>query len=303
MKIAVTGAGGFIGRYVVERLVQRGDQVLAIDCVPNACAWAGDRITFLQSSLDSKDALREAFSGLDAIVHLAARRGGLSEDVMGFRPFFEANIQVTENVLQAAAEAGVTKVCQASSIAVYSSDNRTPYTEDQPPIPRSLYGLSKLACEHIATLLMRRFPIRVTSLRLAQVFGDGEREGLMLVKFVRQAYQKEVLRVWGEGKSARDIVYVRDVVGAIERAVAPDTPCGVFNIGGGKAYTVLEIAQTVNKVFDNEGQLVLDPSQEERDEYFFMDCSLAETHLGWKRQWTLQSGLEDMKKLYEQSKG
>lgn len=300
MKIAVTGAGGFIGRYVVERLAQRGDWVLAIDCVPILYWEGGNKIQFQQSNLDDRDALRWLFRGLDAVVHLAAKRGGLSYDIAGFRPFFEANVQVAENVLLCAAEAGVPRICQASSIAVYSSDNQVPYTETQPPVPRSLYGLSKLVCEHLATLLMRRFPIQVISLRLAQVFGIGEREGLVLVDFVRQARQKETLRVWGQGKSARDMVYVKDVVGAIERALEPDSPGGVFNIGGGRAYSILEIAETVNRVFDNEGHLVLDPSKEERDENFFMDCSLAESVLGWKRLWTLESGLEDMRALYEQ---
>jgi nucleoside-diphosphate-sugar epimerase len=89
-------------------------------------------------------------------------------------------------------------------------------------------------------------------------------------------------------------------VGAIEKAIEFGAPGGVFNIGGGRSFSVREIAETMNDVFDNSGNLVFDTSKEEEKSIFFMDCSRAESQLNWKRQWTLRTGLEDMKRFYEQ---
>jgi nucleoside-diphosphate-sugar epimerase len=122
----------------------------------------------------------------------------------------------------------------------------------------------------------------------------------MLMNFIQRARRKQPLHVWGEGVGARDTVYVKDVVGAIDKAIEPDAPCGVFNIGGGRAFSHREVAEMVNKVFNNSGNIVFDTSREEDMSCFFMDCSRAESGLNWQREWSLRKGLQEMKQLYEQ---
>jgi nucleoside-diphosphate-sugar epimerase len=185
---------------------------------------------------------------------------------------------------------------------VYSLSNTVPYTESEVAVPLSLYGVSKAMCEQIVTVYARRFPVHVASLRTSRVLGYGDRtgDGFMLMDFVRRARKKQPLHVWGQGVGARDTIYVKDVVGAIEKAVDPDAASGVFNIGGGRASTYREIAEAVNRVFDNVGNVVFDVSKEEDTSSFYMDCSRAESHLKWRRMWSLEAGLREMKELYEQ---
>jgi len=283
-----------VGRVVVQRFADRGDEILAV----------GRDLRRLQESVIgravciesdySHSSLKQAFKGVDVVIHLAARRiAPLSE---GIRPFWRANVLTTENVVLAACANDVGRLCQASSISVYSRVNPIPFSEDQAPVPETPYGITKLACEHLALVYAQNHPIQITSLRISRILGeDRTASGHMLMSFVRKARAKHPLEIWGEGVGARDTVYVKDVVAAIERAITPGAPAGSFNIGGGKAFSHREIAECVNDVFDNRGNLVFVPSQEEDKNVSYMDCTRAQEQLHWQRQWTLRTALEDMK--------
>jgi len=299
MRVVVTGATGLVGQAVVRRFSDRGDRVVAVgrdlgrlqecfgepDGIPHVVYCASDY---------GRESLEEAFAGADAVIHLAARR--IAPPAEGLAAFWTANVVATENVVRAACSCGVATLCQASSISVYSLANRIPFSESEPPLPMSFYGISKLAGEHLAALLARQAPIRITSLRISRILGhDLTGDGYMLMNFIRLACEGRPLQVWGEGAGARDTVYVGDVVGAIEAALAPGAPGGVYNIGGGRALSNREIAETVNVVYGNQGNLVLDSTKAEDRSVFYMDCSRAATDLGWSRRYTLRSALEEMK--------
>jgi len=142
--VAITGATGLVGRVAVHRFTQRGDEVVAIGrSLDTLQGLFGDQAVCVESDY-SRGSLRNAFKGVDVVIHLAARRIAPSSE--GFRPFFEANVQTTESVILAACDNGVSRLCQASSISVYSLSNKVPFAESEPPVPLSLYGVSKLTC-------------------------------------------------------------------------------------------------------------------------------------------------------------
>lgn len=301
MRIAVTGATGMVGRVVVQSFADRGDEVIALG--RDLCRLQESvigRAVCIESDY-SHSSLKQAFQGVDVVIHLAARRiAPLSE---GIRPFWTANVLTTENVVLAACDNQVERLCQASSISVYSRANPIPFSEDQVPVPETLYGITKLMCEHLAFVHAQNHPTLITSLRISRILGqDRTGSGHMLMSFVRKARAKQPLEIWGEGVGARDTIYVKDVVSAIERAIPPGAPSGTFNIGGGKAFSHREIAECVNDVFDNQGNLVFVPSREEDKIVSYMDCARAEEQLHWQRQWTLRTALEDMKVAYNQSR-
>jgi UDP-glucose 4-epimerase len=217
----------------------------------------------------------------------------------GYQAFFESNVKVTENVIRAAYQAGVQVICQASSISVYSLENTMPFRENENPKPSGFYGASKCSCEHLANIYSKKYSLKISSLRIARVLGFDNKSGgdFMLMNFIKLAKSKKPLSLWGEGKGARDTIYVEDVVAAFERAIAPDSPDEIYNIGAGKAYSHREIAETINEVFDNTGNLIFDSSKEEDTSIFYMDCSKAERLLGWRRKWSLSMALEDLKEL------
>lgn len=302
MKIAITGANGFVGRSTIQYFFERGDAVAAVTWIHDPLKLTFDSQVRLYESDFSREDLRNAFRGMDAVIHLAGLRPTPKADAIGITAYFDGNVRTTEAVIIAAGEEGVGRVVQASSIAAYfPGQNQLPYNEAQAPVPLSLYGISKVACENLGHVYERRYTTRVVSLRFAQIYGPGEREGLMMMKFIQQACNKLPQVIVGEGKIFRDYIYLKDIISAMASSVEPGKPSGVFNIGGGRGYTVREVAEMVNTVFENEGNIKFDLTQPETGASYFMDSTKAEKELGWKSQWTLRAGLEDLKTWYQQN--
>ncbi|TVR84785.1 MAG: NAD(P)-dependent oxidoreductase [Rhodospirillales bacterium] len=300
MRIAITGAGGMIGRACVRRFARRGDEVVALSRTPldwRTGSTGTPRAVAGRVTDYSTDDLASALQGVDAVIHLAAMRMSGEADAIGFRPYQEANVQITENILRACLESGTRKICLASTVAVYFGAGQSPVTEALPPCPTGFYGLSKLCCENLAFVYGIRFPLNAVCLRIAQVIGlDETRTDNMLMRFMALAARRQPLPLWGEGAGARDTIYVEDVVEAFECALAADGVSGVFNIGGGCAVSNREVAETINEVFDNVGNLTFDRTRREDTSNLFMDCSRAERELGWRRQWSLRAAFADLKR-------
>jgi UDP-glucose 4-epimerase len=299
MRVVITGASGLVGRTVVQQLLQEQNEVVVLgrnlqklkDCfsAPVVCAQTNYEISQLV----------DHFKGSQAIIHLAGRRVAAAAE--GFLPFYEANIQTTEHVMEAAGQANVCCVCQASSLSVYSSNNAVPCLETEPPLPASLYGISKLACEHIGLLAQHKYPLRVVSLRIAAVLGYGDTvgEGFMIARFIQLARRKKTLPIFGEGSGARDLIYVKDVANAMIRVLATAGPSAVYNIGSNRPYSVRELAETINQEFDNVGNITYDPTQPEDRRFLYMDCSRAMQALNWKPTWNLAAGLREIRDCYD----
>lgn len=298
MRIVITGASGLIGRTFASQMLEGKHEIVVLGRDVEKLNWLfPDPYIRVQCEYDQRQ-LIEIFKGSQAIVHLAARRVAPEEN--GFWPFYEANIRVTEAVINAAGQAGVPCVCQASSLSVYSSRNTIPFKETEPAIPASLYGISKLACEHIGMLAQNKYKNRVVALRIAGVIGYGDisGEGFMRSKFIQMARQKQPLPIYGEGISARDQIYIKDVTSAIERVLMTDTASGIYNIGSNHPPSVRELAEAINQEFDNAGNLFFDRSKEENKQMIYMDCSRAEHDLNWKPVWSLSMGLREIRKAY-----
>jgi len=295
MKVAVTGASGFLGRQVVDSLLKKGDRVVAVGRNPPPIRGSRDRDLFFFESAYDFESLVTAFEGTDAVVHLAARR--LAPPSEGMEPFVEANIRTAENAVRAAVACRVKRFVFASSISVYSSSNPVPFNEAQNPEPENFYGLSKLVGERLIQTYSQNTPMRSIILRLSTLFGrnDTFEENFVTSVFIRRAVHKQPLQVWGEGKGGRDLLYLKDALAALEKALASDATAGIFNIGAGQPYSFLEIAETVNEVFDNSGNLMFDSYRKEDTVIRWMDCSHAESKLKWRRMWSLKTGLLDMK--------
>ena len=297
MRIALTGASGMLGGACLHQLAARGDQVVALGrgsaapLVPTLPGIAHRRTDY------SVDDLRLALRDVDAVVHLAALRANAEADRSGCRPYLEANVGSTGNLLIAALANGIRTFCLASSIAVYARHNAQPWRESDPPAPMSHYGISKLACEHLAALYGEQGGMRVVALRIAQIIGDDRsRQHGMLLRFIALARRQQSLPLWGSGAAARDLVYVEDVVGAILLALDDGRPGGTYNIGGGRAFSNLEVAETINAVFLNPGGLSVDPAHPDEASCQFMNCELAQRQLGWQRQWSLRAALDELRR-------
>lgn len=275
MKIAITGATGFIGKHLVKHFADKRHEVLVIGRnkakLDNAFP---DKICKYESDY-SADSLTKIFSGTDVVVHLAAKLLSRDSHPHKLSPFVQSNIITTENVFHAAEQNSVDKVCHTSSISVYSESNHSPLNEEIVPLPANIYGVSKLVCEHLANFFSLQTQLNITNLRLARLFGPGERESTVFMKYVSLAKEKKPLPVWGRGQTRVDYIYINDVVSAIDKAIQPGAPFGTFNIGSGRSYSVVEIAEAINEVFDNSGNIEFDGGKKERGVNVYMDNSKA----------------------------
>ena len=293
MRVAVTGASGFIGRYLVPALAAEGQEVVALGREAEGLApLKGDGVTARATDYDADD-LAGALKGVEAVVHLAGRRSQRDDDPLSFRPFAETNLNLLETLFFAARDAGVSRFLQASTIAVYSGANAAPYAEADIPIPLNPYGLSKLTSEQLLALWGGKTGVRMTSLRLAASYGYGERISAVLMKFADAAWRRQVLTVRGNGRIGIDQIYVRAVVRAFVAALAPDAPGGVFNVGAGRVFSLLEMAETVNAAFGNDGNLRIEDPQDGPAPAPHMSIEAARQGLGWTPEWPLERALRD----------
>ncbi len=299
MRVAVTGATGFLGKYLVNYLLGLQYDVAIISRpLEDARKIFGNNSTIVEGDF-SIDHLKASFQGVDAVIHLAAQT--MQRDTHPFKlsQFFTVNMQLIENILVAASETDVKKICQMSSNNVYSAVNKIPFSEVDHPVPSSIYGVSKLSAEILGEYVASKTGKSIVNLRLARLYGYGERDTVVFTKYMNLARAKQTLEVWGEGKTSIEYLYVKDAASAIEATLkAPDIMSGNYNVGTNQSYTVLEIAQAINKAFDNDGNLFIDSSKPEATYHILMDSSRFYNTFDWKPKWRLEEAIEDICKYY-----
>jgi len=293
MKILVTGGLGFLGRWLLAES-SPADELILLTRQSNISDFnfLGRRAVCLQTDYSTAD-LTDHFRSADAVVHLAAVRPALGLPSSAY----QFNLDSTENLLAACLQAGVSNVVLASSRAVYGKANPCPWTEEQTPQPDSAYGESKLAVEQIANLYFTRFGLPSRSLRLAQLAGWGERPGYALMNFIQSAAEKRPLHVFAGGADGREYLYVRDAARAVLAALQHPTRHGVFNIGSEQPISILALARLINRIFENEGNLEVDPLAAESGPMYWMSSQKARQLLGWNPHWTLEAGLSEIRNL------
>ena len=231
MKIAVTGASGFVGTSVAEILIERGIEVIPVS----------------RSNTDySVESLVQILQGADKVIHLAAVRGG-----DGSMSDYHDNERITENLLNAMAEGNADRIIYASSRMVYSGEDAIPWKETDIPAPNSLYGVSKLEGENLCSYYSRKHGFGSTCVRIAQVMGTGEKVRNMMSVFLEKASRGEQLKVIGKSQAKRQYIYVKDLAEVIRRIAIAESGAGqdVINAGMEQAYTNLEIAQAFSEVY------------------------------------------------------
>lgn len=296
MTIGITGATGFIGRYLLMELARDHDVIVAT-AKENICGLSRHpHVRFAQVHYNTAS-YQKVFAGCKAVVHLGAKRSSNVWE-QSITSYFE-NLESAEELFRACCALGISNVVNLSSVAVYDSSLPLPFRESQAPAPLSYYGISKLAVEGMARLYNKRYGMKIKSLRVAQVLGLGERGGYMPDIFLQQCLHHEPLTVYGQGIGGKEYIYVKDVARAISCALAVPESSGVYNIGTGVLTTNRELAAAYCTVFENTAGYHLLPSHPERIERFYTDVSLAGRELGFHAAYTLKEALEDMQTMLE----
>jgi UDP-glucose 4-epimerase len=251
MRALVTGGSGFIGSHVVDRLLEEGFEVTALDNLAegpleNISHLKNEkRFRFVKGDLRDEKGVRKLVRGNDVIFHLAAH-ANIRKSLVDHRVDLDHNLVGTINLLEGMVEHKVNDIIFSSSSAVYGEARVLPTPEDYMPVQTSLYGASKLACEAYLQAYAMFSPIRSWSFRFANVVGERCRRGVtwdFIHKLQRNPKELEIL---GDGKQSKEYLYVDDCVeGMITGWRNTKGPAGAFNLGQPKQTLVDEVADIV----------------------------------------------------------
>ncbi|MDD2756793.1 MAG: NAD-dependent epimerase/dehydratase family protein, partial [Methanothrix sp.] len=251
-KFVITGGAGFIGSNLAEYLSKDND-VLVIDDLSAGKMenLAGLDVRFLKGSLNDQMLLKEAFEGAACVFHQAAI-ASVKKSVEDPARTNAVGIDGTLNVLIAARDAGVGRVVQASSAAVYGSSPMLPKKEDMLPQPMSPYAVSKLAAEHYARVFLELYGLKTVSLRYFNVFGpkqdpSSEYSGV-ISRFISAILNDMQPVIYGDGEQTRDFVFVNDVVSA--NILASRALPGVYNIACAKSISLNTLVAVIGKILE-----------------------------------------------------
>ena len=255
-RVIVTGAAGFIGSHLVDRLLAGGFEVLGVDAFTGsysrrrkernlASAMEDSRFRLVEGDLLELD-VEGLFGGAEAVFHLAGEPGVRRSWGDNFRRYLERNVLTTERLLEAAGKIEGARFVYASSSSVYGGEPDGPVDEDHPLRPASPYGLSKLAAEELIRLHARERGVRATIPRYFTVYGPRQRPEMAFSRFISAALRGRPVEVFGDGEHARDLTYVSDAVAATVSAL--DAPAGLYNVGGGTRASVNEMLDVVRRV-------------------------------------------------------
>lgn len=242
MRIAVTGGAGFIGSHITDSLIAEGHEVLIIDNLSSDKAGAANPDAELLRK-DIRDISRADLEQIAAVFHLAAEPDVRSsaEDPL---KFFEVNVKGTLTLLEACRKADVKRFIFSSTSTVYGETSAIPTPEDHPCRPISNYGASKLCCEAFLSSFSASYGIKGTSLRLANIYGERSRRGVMYDLFQKLSKDQENLEILGDGDQDKSYLYVSDCVSAFLTAWKQQkNGYEVFNVGSREKHTVTEIAK------------------------------------------------------------
>ncbi|HVR69761.1 MAG TPA: NAD-dependent epimerase/dehydratase family protein [Vicinamibacteria bacterium] len=301
MKVVVTGAAGFIGSHLSERLLREGHEVTGIDAFVDyyprpvkeknlAACRAQPGFRLVEGALQDLD-LPPLLEGARVVFHLAAQAGVRASWGREFELYTGHNVLATQRLLEAAVLAGTPRVVCASSSSVYGDSRDMPLREDAACHPVSPYGVTKLAAEHLGQLYGRNHGLPVVSLRYFTVYGPRQRPDMAFHRFLKAARDGETIRVYGDGGQTRDFTYIEDIVAATRASADSGRPGCVYNVGGGERVSVNQVLGMVEQVTGRKPPVVREETQKGDVRDTFADTAAAGRDLGFRPTVPLREGL------------
>jgi len=296
----VTGGAGFIGSHIVNKLLNQGAEVAVLDNLATGkmanLEAVLDQINFREGDIRDRTLLNELLVDIDYVFHQAAF---VSVPLSMENPdeCFDVNAAGTVQLMSAAARAGVKRLVLASSAAVYGENPNMPLQESAELQPQSPYAVSKLVDELYKDLYTENFGLEVVALRYFNVFGPNQAPdsdyAAAIPIFIRRMIQGRQPVVYGDGGQSRDFVYVEDVAQANLLAAEADRASGeAVNICSGEEISILDLIRSIGRVLNMNPEIVYEDPRPGDIYRSVGDPSYAEELLGFKPEFSLESGLK-----------
>jgi nucleoside-diphosphate-sugar epimerase len=299
MHILVTGGAGFIGSHLARWLVEQGHTVRVLDNLSSgrsaALGPARSAVELVVGDLRDPEALARAVAGSEVVFHLAAMVS-VVESIERPRAAYELNVLGTLGLFDAARAAGVRRVVQASTCAVYGNTERLPVSEDDLPQPLSPYAATKLAAEQAGRLYSHLYGLDVAALRFFNVYGPRQDPAspyaAAIPRFVQALRAGRRPIVFGDGLQTRDFVFVGDIVQALWAAAhAPAAAGGIFNVGRGEETSILDLINTIAGVLGVPAEIDFQPARPGEVRRSRADVGRLAAQVGFRAATDLPTGL------------
>lgn len=305
MQVLVTGAAGFIGSHLCERLLANDWSVIGLDnfddfydpevkrsniagCIQNS------RFDLFEGDIRDADSVNSILSAndIDIIVHLAAKAGvrpSIEEPVV----YQDVNITGTVTMLEAAKEHGVKKFVFASSSSVYGNNEKVPFCEtDNVDFPISPYAATKKAGELICHTYSHLYDIDMTCLRFFTVYGPRQRPDLAIHKFARLIEAGEPIPVFGDGSMMRDFTYIDDIINGVVSAMDACSGYEIYNLGESRPVRLDVLISEIEKALGREAKINRFDVQPGDVKQTYADVGKAMAKLGYEPRTEIAVGLE-----------
>ena len=301
IKVTVTGACGFIGSHLTKQLIERGFHVVGVDCLDDnlySRSVKESRLKALKqlSNFDfaniniATDDLDSSISDSKFVFNLAAIPGQVLSWKL-FDKYVESNILGTKKVIDSCIRNKVTKIIHASTSSVYGKFAVGDELQDTKPI--SPYGITKLAAENLLFALTSSNNLDFTILRYFSVYGPGQRPDMAIQRFLTAIKMGQEINITGDGTQKRDITYVQDVVEATISASSLTEKKQIFNISGGKQFTLNQIIDECFNVSGLKSKINYVDRPIGDQEETFGDISKAQKLLGFNTTFDIKTGLSN----------
>jgi UDP-glucose 4-epimerase len=301
VKALVTGAAGFIGSTLVDRLLADGAHVTGVDCFTDyyarelkernlEAARQHPRFAFVEASLLDAD-LPALLDGVTHVFHLAAQAGVRKSWGTEFDVYVLNNVSATQRLLEACAGRPLTRFVYASTSSVYGDAAAIPMREDARVEPVSPYGVTKLAGEHLCFLYQVNHGIPSVAVRFFTVYGPRQRPDMGFHRFLTAAIDGRTLTRYGDGEQTRDFTFVDDAVAATIAAGTRGVIGRVYNVGGGSRVSVNDVFTIVSGIIGRDVRIDEHPPQKGDMRDTYADTSRAHEDLGYRPAIQLADGL------------
>ncbi len=298
MRIFITGAAGFIGSALANKMVEEGHYVRGLDDLST-----GDPerllpdVEFIRGDINDRPKLWTLLQDVDCVYHVAARVV-VPESVLYPREYNLVNVGGTVTLMEAMRDVGVRRVVFTSSGAIYGNQSSQPVKESAIPQPRSPYAVSKLSAEYYIHTIGGLWGIETVNLRIFNAYGPRQQmpptHPPVIPYFLKQAHLNSTLVIHGDGSQTRDYIYIDDVVnGLMAASIANGINHETINLGSGRETSVRELTRLVAEITGKTPEVVYNTRNDGGPSRMCADISLAREKLNFYPMIPLEIGLQN----------